>query len=139
MKTLKITLLLLSLTNLLVLSGCATSGTNKLSQGSELTMSEIYNMKASGEGSTDDSDLSQVRTGLTNISGSTNQIIVNESPYERSSSINRQFKQLSNPQIGMYVFPHIVEADGDQEPVPGYTTAFFMYKKNNFALPSEKY
>lgn len=130
--------LLISLTSVMVLTSCAMSGTNKLDQGGDLTMSDIYNQKTGGAVGTE-SELSSVKNQLNGMTGATNQIVINPSAYERSSSINRQFKQMDNPQIGLYVFAHIVASEGDQEPVPGYTTAFFMYKKNNFALPSEQY
>ena len=130
--------LLISLTSVMVLTSCATSGTNKLAQGGDMTMADIYNQKTGGAVGTE-SDLSSVKNQLNGMKGATNQIVINPSAYERSSSINRQFKQMDNPQIGLYVFAHIVSSEGDQEPVPGYTTAFFMYKKNNFALPSEQY
>jgi conjugative transfer region lipoprotein (TIGR03751 family) len=136
MKIVKIIAVLLLSISIPVLTGCATPGANVLPQGGAMTMATIYHQKTSDSG---DSDVGEARAQLRPLSTATKQIIINNSVYERSSSINRQFKQAPNPQIGLYVFPHIVEDDGDQEPVPGYTTAFFLYKKNNFALPSEHY
>ena len=50
-----------------------------------------------------------------------------------------QFKTLENPSVPMYVFPHVALIGDEQIIKPGYTTAFFLYKQNQFALASEVY
>jgi conjugative transfer region lipoprotein (TIGR03751 family) len=37
------------------------------------------------------------------------------------------------------VFPHVALIGDEQLIKPGYTTAFFLYKQNQFALASERY
>lgn len=66
---------------------------------------------------------------------------VNYAGYTRDASneINHLFKPLENPQIPIYVFPHVALINDEQLLKPGYTTAFFLYKQNQFALPSELY
>lgn len=51
-----------------------------------------------------------------------------------SNEIDQLFPVLPNPQIVMYVYPHLT-AKG--RPVPGYSTAFRMYDKEEYALPGE--
>ena len=66
---------------------------------------------------------------------------VNYAGYTRDATneINHLFKPLENPQIPIYVFPHVALISDEQLLKPGYTTAFFLYKQNQFALPSELY
>ena len=45
------------------------------------------------------------------------------------------FKRLPNPDLVMYVFPHLSGAEGS--PIPGYTTAFPFYDTVHYALPGE--
>lgn len=61
----------------------------------------------------------------------------NLSNYTRTSEneINNLFPQLPNPQVVMYVHPHL--NNSDEAPVPGYSTAFSLYEKNYYALPGE--
>lgn len=49
------------------------------------------------------------------------------------------FKALPNPSIDLYVFPHVTLIGDEQLMKPGYTTAFFLYKTNQYALASELY
>lgn len=57
--------------------------------------------------------------------------------YTRSSlnEINQLFPKHRNPQITIYVHPHLTTQDN--APVPGYTTAFNLYRSDEYALPSE--
>ncbi|MGE0116226.1 MAG: TIGR03751 family conjugal transfer lipoprotein [Steroidobacteraceae bacterium] len=50
------------------------------------------------------------------------------------NELDQLFPVLPNPQIVMYVFPHFT-AKG--RPVPGYSTAFKMYEKEEYAMPGE--
>lgn len=129
----------LGLISCLTLSGCATAGSGALPQGGDMSMAQIYKQE----------------TGLAqyqNIQGEMHHLsdarkrLYHGVPvrYQRMSAVLRldekeHFKLLPNPQVGLYVEPHFVHGDGESEPVPGYNTAFFLYKKNHFALPSENY
>ncbi|QBS12919.1 TIGR03751 family conjugal transfer lipoprotein [Legionella geestiana] len=66
---------------------------------------------------------------------------VNYAGYTRDASneIQNLFKPLDNPQIPIYVFPHVALIGDEQLIKPGYTTGFFLYKQNQFALASERY
>ena len=55
---------------------------------------------------------------------------------EAANEINQVFPLLPNPQMVLYVFPHL-SAEG--APVPGYSTAFPLYPVDQYALPGEVY
>lgn len=45
------------------------------------------------------------------------------------------FAQLKNPELKLYVFPHL--AGTEMLPIPGYWTAFPAYTRSYYALPLE--
>jgi conjugative transfer region lipoprotein (TIGR03751 family) len=51
------------------------------------------------------------------------------------SEIDNRFGRLPNPDLVMYVFPHL--AGNGRYPVPGYSTVFPMYESVEYALPGE--
>lgn len=53
----------------------------------------------------------------------------------QESEISQQFPRLPNPDLVMYVFPHL--ADGNA-PVPGYSTVFPFYSQVQYAMPGER-
>lgn len=53
---------------------------------------------------------------------------------EAHTEIESIFPRLPNPDLVMYVFPHL---SGDGHPVPGYATTFPMYESVQYALPGE--
>ena len=66
---------------------------------------------------------------------------INYKGYTRTAAneVNHLFKPLDNPQIPIYVFPHVALIGDEQLLKPGYSTGFFLYKQNQFALASELY
>lgn len=66
---------------------------------------------------------------------------VNYEGYTRDAAneVQQLFKPLANPPIPLYVFPHVALIGDEQLLKPGYTTSFFLYKQNQFALASEHY
>jgi conjugative transfer region lipoprotein (TIGR03751 family) len=52
------------------------------------------------------------------------------------NEVYRQFQRLPNPDLVMYVFPHL--AGTDPVPVPGYTTVFPLYQRVQYAMPGER-
>jgi conjugative transfer region lipoprotein (TIGR03751 family) len=119
---------ILALSSALVLSACAsstvTSGT--IPEGG-LTVSQIY-QQSMGE-------------PVQRWSVKFPQKHVNYEGYTRDASneVNQLFKPLDNPQIPIYVFPHVALIGDEQLLKPGYSTGFFLYKQNQFALASELY
>jgi conjugative transfer region lipoprotein (TIGR03751 family) len=53
-----------------------------------------------------------------------------------ATEVYSQFRRLPNPDLAMYVFPHL--AGSDPVPVPGYTTVFPLYQRVQYALPGER-
>lgn len=108
------------------LSGCASGRVPQ--QGP--TMAEVYkDAMAESEGET----LNNLRQPgpmayprETDVSGYTR---------TAQNEINNLFQPLPNPQLVMYIYPHLV-AD-DEAPIPGYTTAFYLFKHDHFAMPGE--
>lgn len=49
------------------------------------------------------------------------------------SELEILFPVLPNPDIVLYIFPHIK----GEVPIPGYTTTFKLYPQNHYALPGE--
>ena len=52
------------------------------------------------------------------------------------NEIHSQFPRLPNPNLVMYVFPHL--AGSEQAPVPGYSTVFPLHQRVHYALPGER-
>lgn len=55
---------------------------------------------------------------------------------QASNEIDQVFPLLPNPQLVLFVFPHL-SAEG--APVPGYSTAFPLYAVDQYAMPGELY
>ena len=53
---------------------------------------------------------------------------------DAANEIQQLFPRLPNPELVLYVFPHLTPKG---RPVPGYTTSFLMYEKDEYALPGE--
>lgn len=139
------------------LTGCMTPGKNIIPQGGDMTMADIYKQETGLEDSTspmDSSEPSQASTTIDaqqslsddpNFRANPAQIHgLPETHYagfveEGSQSINALYKPFPNPEIGMYVYPHLITSDGESFIKPGMNTAFFMFKDNAMAMPGEIY
>ncbi|EJK7934077.1 TIGR03751 family conjugal transfer lipoprotein, partial [Escherichia coli] len=53
----------------------------------------------------------------------------------QESEISQQFPRLPNPDMVMYVFPHLASGTS---PVPGYSTVFPFYSRTQYAMPGER-
>jgi conjugative transfer region lipoprotein (TIGR03751 family) len=53
--------------------------------------------------------------------------------------MSTKFKALPNPEVPIYVFAHVAMFGDEQIIKPSYTTRFFLYKQNPYALASELY
>ncbi|EJX0634388.1 TIGR03751 family conjugal transfer lipoprotein [Salmonella enterica] len=116
---------------LLIVAGCSTSQENLLPVDKDTTMLSIWGQQTGG-GNTLSDTRSQLRRSLTEISAQAQQ------NYTRTAAneIQARFKRLPNPDMVMYVFPHLTEGEG--VPVPGYTTVFPLHIRVNYALPGER-
>jgi len=63
---------------------------------------------------------------------------VEQMRYTRTArnEVHRQFQRLPNPDLVMYVYPHL--AGTDPVPVPGYTTVFPLNQRIQYAMPGER-
>lgn len=118
-----------------LLSGCSSSKDELLPAGDH-TMLELWNGE---DGSTTARTTAQARDMLRRPLDNREQ---QQSPetdrsYSRGeqSEISQQFPRLPNPDMVMYIFPHL--ADGSM-PVPGYSTVFPFYAQTQYALPGER-
>lgn len=123
-----------------LLGGCATSKKKLLLHDSGTTILDIWNTETGGAGSNQASRLlmdarQPLRRPLTQTEAQT--FPAEQTRYTRmaSNEIYRQFQRLPNPDLVMYVFPHL--AGTDPVPVPGYTTVFPLYQRVQYALPGE--
>ena len=53
-----------------------------------------------------------------------------------ANEIRNLFPRLPNPDLVLYVYPHL--SGTEQAPVPGYSTVFPFYQRVQYALPGER-
>lgn len=124
----------------IALTGCATSKEKLLTHDSA-TMLDIWNRQTSASPSWGPAtrqllDARQaLRRPLTQVDEE--DVAVNAG-YTRTArnEINGQFHRLPNPDLTMYVFPHL--AGTDPVPIPGYSTVFPLHQRVQYALPGER-
>ncbi|PCI36285.1 MAG: TIGR03751 family conjugal transfer lipoprotein [Thiotrichales bacterium] len=124
-----------------LLTGCATAGKDMIPRGGYMTMPEIYKQETGIEGNSsnikDSSSIENIRAKLSDAR--TNRTSYVGYTATSKNQINSLFKPLANPQITIYIYPHLVHMNGETYPKPAITTNFFLYKSNHFAMPNEKY
>ncbi|KWU48833.1 TIGR03751 family conjugal transfer lipoprotein [Pseudomonas palleroniana] len=119
----------------LTISGCTTDK-DRLLPHNQQTMLSIWDANAnSAKQSLNDSQLLQARSTLHRPLNEPAQDLPS---YTRTSQneIYSQFKRLPNPDLVMYVFPHL--AGSDPVPVPGYSTVLPFYQRVQYAMPGER-
>ena len=114
-------LLSVTLISLSLLTGCSRQ---KLIPD---TGDEILNVYKNHVGSTDivPKMFRQLRNDRRDLTGYTR---------DANNEISQQFPRLPNPELSLYVFPHFSRKG---HPVPGYSSAFLMYERDEYALPGE--
>ena len=115
---------------LTLLQGCASTSEQLLPRG-ERDMQAIWNGAATGQPTLQEARLVLRRP----LQASPH---AEQEPYTRSAAneIRSQFPRLPNPDLVLYVFPHL--AGSEQAPVPGYSTVFPFYRQVHHALPGER-
>jgi conjugative transfer region lipoprotein (TIGR03751 family) len=63
------------------------------------------------------------------------QVPVNHKILLPSNAISTSFHKVPNPELKMYVYPHLVGKD--ELPVPGYYTVLNAYTENHYLLSNE--
>lgn len=124
----------LCLLALALLGGCATDSQQLLSRD-ESSMLDIWRQQTGGAAAY--GALREARLALRR------RLEAHEQPpphvsYTRDAAneIRSQFVRLPNPDLVMYVFPHL--AGSEPVPVPGYSTVFPFYQRVHYALPGER-
>lgn len=123
---------LAALTLTVGLAGCSTNK-EKMFPHDDTTMKDIWQQ---GAGSASQQSLLDARAQLRRpISNDT---VINYGEFTRNAAneINSQFQRLPNPDLVMFVFPHLSGMEG--VPVPGYSTIFPLYNKVQYAMPGER-
>ena len=122
----------------LALTSCMTPGKHLIPENQGYSMSQVY-ANETGLTTNDNNALPDVASVRANVVSVTSANAVRRI-HSDSIPVRRQaFSMLPNPEINMYVTPHMATSGGQQVPIPGYTTGFFLYTQNHFALPSEEY
>ncbi|MGE0278253.1 MAG: TIGR03751 family conjugal transfer lipoprotein [Nitrospiraceae bacterium] len=125
----------------MTLAGCATNKDKLLTHDGQ-TMLDIWNQGTGGSagGGRASRELLDARQTLRRPFASED---VQATPDEQTrytrtaqNEIYRQFHRLPNPDLVMYVFPHL--AGTNPVPVPGYSTVFPLYQRVQYALPGER-
>ncbi len=125
----------------LTLTGCGTSK-DKLLPHDDRTMMDIWTSETGGsaQGGQTARQLLDARQSLRRPLTETDlkAAPVVAASYSRTAQneIYSQFHRLPNPDLAMYVFPHLTGSD--PAPVPGYTTIFPLYQRQQYAMPGER-
>ncbi|TPV23709.1 TIGR03751 family conjugal transfer lipoprotein [Pantoea anthophila] len=117
------------------LAGCSTNKDEMLPPGNS-NMLELWKGTDGETGATRGSEArSALRRALTD--NEQQAAIDDDHSYSRTqeSEISQQFPRLPNPDMVMYVFPHMVQGN---TPVPGYSTVFPFYGQTQYAMPGER-
>jgi len=123
----------------IALAGCATSKDKLLPHGNQ-TMQDIWQHNAD---SSNQMTTRQLLDARQNLRRPLSEADVQAAPAEQmhytrtaTNEIYRQFQRLPNPDLIMYVFPHLTGTEA--VPVPGYTTVFPLYQRVQYAMPGER-
>lgn len=133
--------LVISVTAGAVLAGCATRKDKLLPQGSA-TMREVWDQNAavSAQGNRTALRLIEARQSLRRPLNDedTRALKERDQGYTRTAQqeIHQQFRRLPNPDLVMYVFPHL--AGSESVPIPGYSTVFPLHGRVIYAMPGER-
>lgn len=132
------TSLLIAISASYVLTGCATRKEKLLPHG-DSTMLDIWNQKSYPQ-SSNSRALLDAREVLRRplIEPDARSARGGYEPYTRTAEneIDSQFRRLPNPDLVVYVFPHL--AGSHPTPVPGYSTVFALHDQVQYAMPGER-
>ncbi len=126
---------------MLAVAGCGTSK-EKLLPHDDTTMLDIWNAETGGSARASQSsrqllDVRQsLRRPLTRSDVAAAPALSVSYTRTAQNEIDRQFHRLPNPDLVMYVFPHL--AGSDPVPIPGYSTVFPLYHRVQYAMPGER-
>jgi len=108
-----------------VLAGCAAGSKHATLPSDGPTMAEIYRQHMGTVNRPQDREPARQPAGGD----------ISSFQREAADDIDQRFVRLPNPDLVMYVLPHL-SAHG-KYPVPGYSTVFPMFETVHYALPGE--
>jgi conjugative transfer region lipoprotein (TIGR03751 family) len=133
----------------MALSGCTTSQEELLPTNGN-TMDRIWQDATTGSGMPDNADdddgdgdhttrVQRARSALRRPIAPDNPTAARRA-YTRTATneIHSQFSRLPNPDLTLYIFPHLSGGSSEQVPVPGYTTIFPLYDRPHYGQPGEQ-
>ena len=120
-----------AMTFALLISACSTSKDELLPHGNQ-TMMDVWEQGTSGASGRQLVEARQALRRPLEIGHKDKNIFTRTAQNE----IYSQFKRLPNPDLVMYVFPHL--AGSDPAPIPGYSTVFPLYQRVQYAMPGER-
>jgi len=117
-----------------LLAGCNTNKDELMPHGPN-NMLDLWNQSSSGVTGSTNRALLDARMQLRRTASDSPP---SQQAYTRTAQneIYSQFKRLPNPDLVLYVFPHL--AGSDPAPVPGYSTVFPLYQRVQYAMPGER-
>lgn len=115
------------------LAGCSTSKEELLPPG-DSTMLDLWQQK-SGSPQMAAEARAVLRRDLNDTERNAQPAVAESYSRDANSEIQQQFPRLPNPDLVMYVFPHMTAGN---VPVPGYSTVFPFYSQVQYALPGER-
>ncbi|CAJ9897640.1 conjugative transfer region lipoprotein [Burkholderia pseudomallei] len=124
-----------------LLAGCATTKDEVLPHG-PATMLDIWNQQTGGatDGALAIRQLMDAREALRRPLPPADEatVPIDKASYTRTAGneIKQLFHRLPNPDLVMYVFPHLTGTV--PTPVPGYSTVFPFYQRVHYAMPGER-
>ena len=123
----------------LLLAACATHKDKLLPHGDK-TMMDVWMQNTGAVRSGASRELLDARQALRRPLADVDaeSIAIQNASYTRTAEneIDRQFQRLPDPDLLMYVFPHLTGTE--PVPVPGYSTVFPLYQRVQYALPGER-
>ncbi|MQL50324.1 MULTISPECIES: TIGR03751 family conjugal transfer lipoprotein [Photorhabdus] len=116
-----------------VLTGCSTSKEDMLPSGDQTMLALWQGKAASSQATMEARQVLRREVNERELPASPNYA----ESYSRTqeNEISQTFPRLPNPDMVMYLFPHLVAGN---TPVPGYSTVFPFYNQVQYALPGER-
>lgn len=115
------------------LAGCSTSKEQLLPPW-DSTMLDLWQQKSGSPQMTAEAR-AVLRRDLNDVERNAQPAVAESYSRDANSEIQQQFPRLPNPDLVMYVFPHMTVGN---VPVPGYSTVFPFYSQVQYALPGER-
>lgn len=121
---------------LLLLTGCVSPRSVLYTEGPTMK-AVLQGAQAQGFGAEGAPEQDAARDALRLAAHVNPHAVVRHDAFTRDSlnEIHQLFPKLRNPRFALYINPHL--STSSRAPVPGYTTEFSLYERDEYALPEE--